>query len=100
MNVVARRWSVRVLGLLLLTGLYACLVPDVGYVGGAYEPTGYVYGGWGPGYHVGPPPHGRERGERGGERRPEQAKPSPPRAYRPAPPSREVPSIPSRPHGH
>jgi len=92
MNIVARRWSVRALGLLLLTVLYACLVPDVGYVGGVYEPPGYVYGGWGPGYHVGPPPHG-------GERRPEHPTQAPPRAYRPAPPSRPAPSIPSRPRG-
>jgi len=27
----------------------------VGYVGGFYEPWGYDYGGWGPGYRVGPP---------------------------------------------
>jgi hypothetical protein len=93
MNIVMRRWGMRVLGLFLLTALYACLVPDVGYVGGAYEPTGYVYGGWGPGYHVGPPP-------RGGMRRPERSAPTPPRAYRPAPPSRGIPSIPSRPHAH
>jgi hypothetical protein len=93
MNIAIRRWGMRVLGLFLLTALYACLVPDVGYVGGAYEPTGYVYGGWGPGYHVGPPPHG-------GMRRPEHSAPPPPRAYRPAPPSRAIPSIPSRPHAH
>ena len=102
MNIVTRRWSVRALGFLLLAMLYACLVPDAGYVGGVYEPTGYVYGAWGPGYHVGPPPRGGERhdehkGERGSERRPEQAKQSP-RAYRPAPPSRPAPSIPTRPH--
>ena len=90
MNIVARRWSVRALGFLLLTVLYACLVPDAGYVGGVYEPPGYVYGSWGPGYHVGPPP-------RGGERRPERASPRP---YRPPPPDRRAPSIPTRPHGH
>jgi hypothetical protein len=88
MNTVARRWSVRALGFLLLTVLTACLVPDAGYVGGVYEPSGYGYGGWGPGYHVGP--------SRGGERRPPM---SSPRAYRAAPPSRGVPSLPSRPHG-
>ncbi len=111
MNVVMRRWSARVLGFLLLAVLVACLVPDAGYVGGVYEPAGYSYGGWGPVYHVGPPPHRGERGERsergddhggerGGERQPQQVRPGSPRAYRPAPPSRQVPSIPSRQHKH
>jgi len=90
MNIVARRWTVRTLGFLLLTALSACLVPDVGYVGGVYVAPGYDYGGWGSGYHVGPP--------RGGERRLER--PSPPRAYRPAPQSRPAPSIPTRPRRH
>jgi hypothetical protein len=88
MKIVFRRLSVSALALLLLSVLYACLVPDGGYVGGVYERSGYEYSGWGPGYHVGPP--------RGGERRPEK---SSPHAYRPAPPSRPVPSIPTRPHG-
>jgi hypothetical protein len=51
----------------LLVG--ACAVGPVGYdgdvgvdyYGGFYEPYGYDYGGWGPGYYVGPP--------RGGDRR-------------------------------
>ncbi len=92
MNIVARSWRVSALGFLLLTVLYACLVPDGGYVGGVYEPSGYEYGGWGPRYHVAPP--------RGGERRPEQAPQAPPRAYRPAPRTRPAPSIPTRPFGH
>lgn len=92
MNTVARRWSVRALGFLLLTVLTACVVPDAGYVGGVYEPSGYGYGGWRPGYHVGP--------SRGDERRREQPKQPSPRAYRPAPPTRGIPSIPSRPRGH
>ncbi|MGA8706526.1 MAG: hypothetical protein WB646_06005, partial [Steroidobacteraceae bacterium] len=33
----------------------------VGYVGDYYEPYGYDYGHWGPGYRVGPP-HGRDHG--------------------------------------
>ena len=37
MKIVLRRWSVSALGILLLTVLYACLVPDGGYVGGVYE---------------------------------------------------------------
>lgn len=55
--------------------------PDVGvgYVGDFYEPYGYAYGDWAPGYRVGPPrnhdhePHGR------------------------AAPGRAPPSIPTRP---
>ncbi len=93
MNIVPRRWRVRALGFVLLAVLYACLVPDGGYVGATYGPSGYEYGGWGPGYYVGPPP-------RGGERRPEPSHQSPRHAYRPAPPSRSAPSIPTRPHGH
>ena len=88
MTIVAQRWRVRALGLLLLTVLYACVVTGGGYIGGFYEPYGFDYGGWGPGYHVGPP--------RGGERRPAQ---SSPHAYRPAPPSRPTPSIPTRSRG-
>ncbi len=90
MNIVHRRWGVRALGFLLLTALYACLVPGEGYVGGVYVEPGYEYGGWGPGHNVGPPRRGERRVER----------PSPPRAYRPAPRSRPAPSIPTRPHGH
>jgi hypothetical protein len=37
----------------------------VGYYGGFYEPYGYDYGGWGPGYHVGPPRGGERRGDGG-----------------------------------
>jgi len=88
MNIIARRWKVRALGLVLLTVLYACTVTPGGYVGGVYEPSGSDYGGWGPGYHVGP--------SRGGERREEH---SSNHAYRSAPPSRRAPSIPSRPRG-
>jgi hypothetical protein len=87
MKIVARRWVVRAFGILLTTVLYACLVPDGGYVGGAYVSSGYDYDGWGPGYHVAPPRHG-ERRQNG----------PPPRAYRPAPPNRPAPSIPTRPH--
>ena len=35
-----------------------------GYVGGVYQPGGYEYGRWGPGYHVGPP-RGDEHGPGG-----------------------------------
>lgn len=97
MKIALRRLSVSALGFLLLTVLYACLVPDAGYVGGVYVEPGYEYGGWGPGYHVAPPRGGEHRSEpRGDERRSEK---SAPRAYRPAPPSRSAPSIPTRPRG-
>ena len=88
MKIIPRHWKVGALGLALLTVLVACLVPDAGYVGGVYEPSGSDYGGWGPGYHVGP--------SRGGERREEH---SSNHAYRSAPPSRPSPSIPSRQRG-
>ncbi len=39
----------------------------IGYVGGYYQPYGYDWGGWGPGYHVGPPRGGeRSVGQAGG----------------------------------
>jgi len=91
MNTELRRWGLRAFALLLLTMTSACLVSGEGYVGGVYEPPGYVYGGWGPGYRVGPPPHG-------GEYHPQHQ--SYPRAYRPAPESRRAPSIPTHPHNH
>jgi hypothetical protein len=60
---------------------------DVVYGADYYEPWGYEYGGWGPGYRVGPPrggyPHPHEGG--GGRAAP---------AYHPAAPSRSMPSIP------
>jgi hypothetical protein len=97
MKITLRRLSVTALGFLLLTMLYACLVPDAGYVGGVYVEPGYEYGGWGPRYYVAPPRGGEHRSEsRGDERRVEK---SSPRAYRPAPPSRPAPSIPTRPRG-
>ena len=97
MNLVFQRWRVSVLAFFVLTMLYGCVVAGAGYdgdvgvayVGGYYEPPGYVYGGWSPGYHVGPP--------HGGERRPE----GPSRSYRSAPSSHPTPSIPTRPRrGH
>jgi hypothetical protein len=49
-----------------------------------YEPLGFDYGGWGPGYRVGPP--------RGGFR---SGVGAPGHAYRPAPAGRSMPSIPA-----
>jgi hypothetical protein len=79
----------------------SCIVPDggYGYNDGAavgvgvdyYEPYGGYYGGWGPGYRVGPSRGGDHGGYRGGDH-------GPPHAYRSAPPSRSMPSIPSRGH--
>lgn len=85
---IIRRWKVSALGFLVLTVLVACTVTPGGYVGGVYEPSGSDYGGWGPGYHVGPARHGERREEHSSNH-----------AYRPAAPSRPAPSIPSRPRG-
>jgi hypothetical protein len=67
-------------GVLAIVMLAACVAAGydgddggVGYVGGYYEPYGYVYGGWGPGYRVGPPRGGA--GPRG------RAAPSIPRGH-------------------
>lgn len=77
---------------LLLAG---CVVAGGGYgyddgvgVGlGYYEPYGSYYGGWGPGYRVGPP---------GGNYRPNRGGGHPtPHAYRSPRGSQVVPSIPS-----
>jgi hypothetical protein len=54
-----------------------------------YEPAGVVYGGWGPGYHVGPY-RGGERGRDVGHARGGGS-----HAYRAAPASHSIPSIPS-----
>jgi hypothetical protein len=70
MNRIPRGSKLGTLGLLALVTLAACVVGGyggdggVGYVGGIYEPGGYEYGGWGPGYRVGPP-RGGERGSGG-----------------------------------
>ncbi len=53
-----------------------------------YEPFGFDYGGWGPGYGVGPYRDSGHRFDRGGG--------GPGHAYRPAQPTRGIPSIPSR----
>jgi hypothetical protein len=98
MKVMRIRWMAACLGALALATLNACAVTGVGvdgsvgvgYVGGYYEPYGYEYGGWGPGYRVGP--------GRGGDRRGVGA-PRGPHTYRSAPASRPTPSIPSRPRG-
>ncbi len=55
-----------------------------------YEPFGFDYGGWGPGYRTGPPRGGARFGGGG---------PGFPHSYRSAPSSRAMPSIPSGPRG-
>jgi hypothetical protein len=80
------------LSLLLLAGLGACAVEGggydgdvgvgvgVGYVGDYYEPCCGGYGGWGPGYRVGPPGwRGRGHDEHRGSGRPAPSIPSHPR---------------------
>ena len=106
MKVMRIRWMAACLGALALAMLNACEVSGVGvdgsvgvgYVGGYYEPYGYEYGGWGPGYRVGPGRGGDRRG--GGEGDHHQDAPRASHTYRSAPASRPTPSIPNRPRGH
>jgi hypothetical protein len=55
-----------------------------------YAPYGIDYGGWGPGYRVGPYRGGERRTDRVGDSR------HSPRAFRSAPAGRAIPSIPQR----
>lgn len=80
-------------GMILAVAQFGCAVgvdggpvgdDGIGYVGGYYEPYGYVVGGWGGGYHVGPG-RGGERGGGGASGH----------SYRAAPAGRGAPSIPS-----
>lgn len=100
MNMLRVRWP----AIAVVIGLFAvlssgCAVTAGGYgydsgvgVGiglNYYEPYGVDYGGWGPGYAVGP--------VRGGGYRVDHGRGQPaPHAYRSAPTSRSAPSIPSR----
>jgi hypothetical protein len=96
MSINTRPLWIAGLALLLAIGIDGCVATDAGYNGdvdvgvsaGFYEPYGYDYGGWGPGYFVGP---GRGGEQRGGSGRAH--------TYRPAPASRHTPSIPSRSRG-
>ena len=96
MSIVLRLCAASALGIVLLTFLFACVVPGgeyersagVAYGVNYYEPSGHTYGGWPPGYKVAPP--------RGGDPHAEHARyEAPPHAYRPTPPSRPIPSIPT-----
>lgn len=98
MNIRFLRWS----ALAFVISLFSILSPGCAVTAGGYgvdegvgvgldyyEPFGFDYGGWGPGYRVGPFRDGAQRPDRGGGN-------PPGRAFRPAPPSRSIPSIPSR----
>jgi hypothetical protein len=82
----------RLIGLLACASLAGCAVPDGGYgygYGGGlganyYQPYAFDYGGWGPGYNVGPYRGGYHRDDHfGGEH-----------AWRGPPPGRGMPSLP------
>lgn len=96
MNRLFQTRTKQVCGMLLLALLCnGCVVPGDRYNSGRisygvdfYEPYGQDYGGWGPGYMVGPP--------RNGDRHFTTRHFSPsPHAYRPAPLSRPLPSLPT-----
>jgi hypothetical protein len=98
MKATVLRGLTGVLGIALLTLLPGCVADgggayyegggvDVTYGADFYEPWGYEYGGWGPGYWVAPGRRGDHRPDWGGR--------APP-VYRPAPPSHPMPSIPGR----
>jgi hypothetical protein len=82
----------------LLVLVSGCIVSGGGYGPGYdvslgagldyYEPRGDFYGGWPPGYQVGPSREGGHRADRAGQR----AAPT----YRPAPPGQPIPSLPTR----
>jgi hypothetical protein len=109
MRAAARTWKMRGLAVATLVTLSGCTVSGEGYVGGYYDPPGYEYGGWQPGYYVAPPHARRQRdghdghdghgGQPGGDHRaeaPRPPRPPAPRAYRAAPPA-PAPSIPTKP---
>jgi hypothetical protein len=129
MKVVCIRGMAACLGAVALAMLSACEVTGVGvdgsvgvvgYDGGYYEPYGYEYGGWGPGYRVGPGRGGDRRHDGGGDRHQDGGGDrhqggggdrhqggggdrhqggGASHNYRPAPASRPTPSIPNRPRG-
>jgi hypothetical protein len=95
MNTLFSRWSAIAFVIGLITLLSSGCVTGGGYVDGVgigvdyYEPYRPDYGGWGPGYRVGP--------FRDGDHRPDHGDFHPAaHAYRAAPPSHSIPSIPSR----
>ncbi len=104
MKTLVSRWSIRAVLVPLFVAVAGCVVGGgydgdvgVGYGVGFYEPGGYDYGGWGPGYAVGPPRPGFDRDHDHGGRPDAHAAPHP--SYRPAAPTRSVPSVPTHPRG-
>ena len=103
MSAAARglRWAI---GFWALIALDACVGGGVAYEGDGYgvdyyEPYGYVYGDWGPGYYVGPYRRGWHRDGHAGDGRGPGGSPGAhpaPRPYHPAASGRAMPSIPSR----
>ncbi len=99
MNILVSRRSMRGLIVVLFAAVAGCVAGGgydggvgVGYAVDLYEPGGYDYGGWGPGYGVGPP-------RRGGDQGRADSHAAPHRAYRPASPSRSMPSLPTHSRG-
>jgi hypothetical protein len=97
MNALMKRLLiVLAIGLLTFTES-ACTVVGDGFAGNGnvgvgldyYEPLGFDFGGWGPGYGIGPYHDGSHRFESRGSG-------SAGHAYRSAPSSRAIPSIPSQ----
>jgi hypothetical protein len=98
MKIVLRR-GVLWLAAAALALLSGC-VASGGYAGAYdgqyyYQPGGYVYSGWGPGYQVGPP-RGDDHHDHVRPAHVENQSAHP--AYRSAPASRPVPSIPNQSH--
>jgi hypothetical protein len=93
---VSRRLATAVAMVLLAIGVAGCVAAGgYGYDTGGldyYEPSGGYYGGWGPGYHVGPFRDGRHFDHRVGGRPVAHA-------FRAAPASHAMPSIPSHARG-
>ena len=91
MITLPKSWTPVAAGVALVAAFTGCVVAGgsydetvgVSYGVGFYEPWGYDYGGWGPGYRVGPP--------RGGERYRERTG----RPYHTARSGRSTPSIPT-----
>ncbi len=92
MNILLlRRLTLAFVICMLTVLLSGCILGGGGYYddGGYYEPSGVVYGGWGPDYQVGP--------YRGGDHRPTSGDShASARAYKSAPASHSMPSIPSQ----
>jgi hypothetical protein len=93
---ISRRTAAAVAMVLLAIGAAGCVAAGGGYDTGVgldyYEPSGGYYGGWGPGYHVGPFRDGRHFDHRVGGRPVAHA-------FHAAPASHSMPSIPSHARG-